>query len=183
MALFFDEVANFAKGQLPAIYDAAATTVVLDSIIAGIGQVTTNGTSTLTGVGTTFTNNFAPGDTITVQGETIRTIATVSSDLILTVTVPFVTSLTNLAYVIGGGARFPDPAIMGPTIGGPYNCVWWDQKTYPDPDDDPNKEIVRVTAKVGDTLTIIRAQEDTLATTKNSFGGLYAISKIGRAHV
>jgi len=178
MALFFDQLDNFCKAQVPAIYNASATTIVLDSVIAGVGQVTTNGTTTLTGVGTTFLNTYHAGDTITVQGETIRTIASVSTDLILIVTVPFITTATNLAFVVGGGARFPDPAIMGPTIGGPYNCVWWDQKTYPDPDDDPNKEIVRVTAKVGDTLTIIRAQEDTLATTKNSFGGLYAISNV-----
>ena len=34
-------------------------------------------------------------------------------------------------------------------------------------DDDPNREIVSVTNRVGDTLTIIRAQEDTLDTAKN----------------
>lgn len=174
-ALFFDIDANFAKGQLPAIYTAGSTSVVLDSVIAGVGTVTTNGTTTLTGVGTVFTNTFQAGDTITVEGESIRTISAVSSDTVLLVTSAFVTTTSTLAYVVGGGARFPDPAVPS---NGPYNVVWWDQKTYPDPDDDPNKEIVRVTAKVGDTLTISRAQENTLATDKNSFGGLYAVSNV-----
>ena len=173
-----DDCSNFGKGQVPSIYGVSDTVIALDAIIAGIGQVITNGTITLVGVGTTFLNTFKPGDTITVQGETIRTIASVGTDTVLTVTSPFVTTTTNLAYVVGGGSRFLDPAVDGQ-----YNCVWWDQKTYPDPDDDPNREIVRVTAKVGDTFTILRAQEDTLATTKNTFGGLYSFSNVFTKYV
>jgi hypothetical protein len=51
---------------------------------------------------------------------------------------------------------------------GNYNLVWWDSTTYSDPADDPNVEIVRVTALATDTLTVVRAQEGTAATTKNT---------------
>lgn len=168
--LYFDIDANFAKATLPAIYDETATTVVLNGTIAGPGTVTTLGSTTLQGLNTHFLSNFRVGDTITVTGETIRTIASITSDTILDVTVPFSTSSSLLTYIIGGGARFPAIA------DGPYNVVWWDSKTYPDPTDDPNAEIVRVVARVGDTLTITRAQENTVATPKNSFGGIYTMT-------
>ena len=62
----------------------------------------------------------------------------------------------------GEGAELPDPT------GDEYNLVWWDATTYDDPADDPNVEIVRVTALATDTLTVTRAQEGSLATTKNT---------------
>lgn len=172
-ALFFDTDCNFGKTNIDSIYGTSDTMIVALATIAGKGTVTTNGTSTLTGSGTVFLNTFHIGDTITVAGEGVRLIASISSDTVLVTTTPFVTSLPTLAYVIGGGARFPDPSVDGP-----YNCVWWDEKTYPDPDDDPNREIVRVTIKSGDTFTVSRAQENTLATTKNTFGGLYSFSNV-----
>ncbi len=56
----------------------------------GPGTVSTPGSSTtLTGVGTQFTNTFKVGDTITVAGEGVRTIATITSDTVLDVTVAF----------------------------------------------------------------------------------------------
>src|ERR1035437_5904072 len=134
MALFFDQNGNFVKGQVPAVYNDVNTVITLDAVSAGVGTVTTNGSTTLTGVGTTFLNTFSAGDTITVFGETIRTILSIGGDLSLTVTVPFVTTASTLSWVIGGGARFPDPAAIGANVGGPYNCVWWDRKTYPNPD-------------------------------------------------
>ena len=69
----------------------------------GLGTVTTNGTVNLTGVGTTFTDTFRVGDTITVAGETVRTIATIPSDTSLTVTVAFSTTASGLAYTLTGG--------------------------------------------------------------------------------
>src|SRR4051794_21756458 len=67
----------------------------------------------------------------------------------------------------GQGATLPDPA------SGNYNLVWWNVTDYPDPADDPNVEIVRVTAKSSDTLTISRAQESTAASTKNTAAKTY----------
>ena len=52
------------------------------------GTVATSATTTLTGTDTTFTD-YRVGDTILVSGETSRTIATITSDTSLTVTVAF----------------------------------------------------------------------------------------------
>lgn len=52
------------------------------------GTVATAATTTLTGTNTNFTD-YTIGDTIIVSGETVRTIATISSDTVLTVTVAF----------------------------------------------------------------------------------------------
>lgn len=65
----------------------------------------------------------------------------------------------------GHGANFPSSFS--------YNVVWWNNTDYADPADDPNKEIVRVTARSTDTLTVTRAQEGTSASTKNTAGKTY----------
>ena len=62
-------------------------------------------------------------------------------------------SATSIALTSGSGASLPQPS----TDGG-YNLVWFDATTYGDPADDPNKEIVRCTARSTDTLTVTRAQ-------------------------
>lgn len=62
---------------------------------------------------------------------------------------------TSLVVATGEGTRFPDPATVGA-----YNCTVWPAYTIPTPD---NAEIVRVTAKSTDTLTITRTQESTSA--------------------
>lgn len=71
-------------------------------------------------------------------------------------------SVTTVTLITGQGSLLPD------TTKGPYNLVWWEGETYPDPTDDPNKEIVRVTNRTGDTLTIIRGQEGTSAATHST---------------
>lgn len=68
-------------------------------------------------------------------------------------------------------AQWSDPASVGA-----YNAVWWDATNYADPADDPNREIVRVTAKNSNNLTITRAQESTTATDKNSTGSTYKLA-------
>ena len=65
------------------------------------------------------------------------------------------------------GAKLPEPAT------GNYNLVWHDSTTYPNPSDDPNVEIVRVTAKSTDTLTVTRNQESSGASTKNTADKTY----------
>lgn len=77
---------------------------------------------------------------------------------------------TSVALSSGHGARLPNP-----DDDGPYNVVWWNITDYPDPSDDPNVEIVRVTDRISDTLEVTRAQEGTLASTKNTAGKTYAI--------
>src|SRR5688572_21008106 len=59
---------------------------------------------------------------------------------------------TSIVLVTGDGARFP--AV-------PFNATWWNATDFPDPSDDPSHEIVRVTARSTDTLTISRGEEGT----------------------
>lgn len=50
-----------------------------------------------------------------------------------------------------------------PDVGTGFNLVIWNAHDYPRPDQDPETEIVRVTAISGDTLTIERGKEGTTA--------------------
>jgi len=75
-----DELFEDVGKQWRCIYSTSAPTEP--------GTVETAGATTLTGTGTYFTD-YAVGDKITVSGETERTIATITSDTSLTVTVAF----------------------------------------------------------------------------------------------
>jgi len=59
-------------------------------------------------------------------------------------------SATTVVLAAGEGAKLPDPATAN------YNLVWFNNKDYGDPADDPNVSIVRVTGKSTDTLTVIQ---------------------------
>lgn len=61
------------------------------------GTVATSGTTTLTGTSTYFTD-YRVGDKITVDGETERTIATITSDTSLTVTVAFSNTASSKTF-------------------------------------------------------------------------------------
>jgi len=58
---------------------------------------------------------------------------------------------TSIALVTNDGAKLPDPSVDGA-----FNLVWWNYTDYKNPSEDPNREIVRVTARSTDTLTIVR---------------------------
>lgn len=73
---------------------------------------------------------------------------------------------TEIVLTTDHGARFPTTAC---------NLVWWNSTDYSNPADDPNVEIVRMTARSTDTLTIARAQEGTSAATHNTGGKAYSI--------
>lgn len=78
---------------------------------------------------------------------------------------------TSIALLSGNGALLPVA---------PFNVVWWNSTDFTDPSDDPNVEIVRVTAGGGggggDTLTVTRGQESTSASTKNTAGKTYKMA-------
>lgn len=74
-------------------------------------------------------------------------------------------SATTVTLASGQGARWTQSV--------PFNAVWWNSTDYSDPNDDPNREIVRVTAISTDTLTVTRGQESITATTKNTAGKTY----------
>ncbi len=48
-----------------------------------------------------------------------------------------------------------------PSIGD-FLCTTWNQTSFPDPCDDPNNEIIKVTGVTGNTFTIERGQDDTV---------------------
>lgn len=72
-------------------------------------------------------------------------------------------SATFVTLASGAGAKLPTP---------PFNCGWANTTLYPDAISDPNYEIVRVTAKSGDIMTVLRNQEGLGAFTHN-FAGTY----------
>lgn len=61
------------------------------------GTVATTGTTTLTGTSTNF-NDYAVGDKVLVDGETTRTIATIISDTVLTVTLAFANTASTKSF-------------------------------------------------------------------------------------
>ena len=73
-------------------------------------------------------------------------------------------SATSIVLVTSQGATL---------LSAPFNLIWYDATDYPNPANDPNVEIVRVTNITGDTITISRAQEGTSATAKNIAGKTY----------
>jgi hypothetical protein len=82
-------------------------------------------------------------------------------------------SSTSILLYTGQGAKLPNPAIDGA-----FNLVWWNVTDHPNPADDLKKEIVRVTAITGDTLTVSRGQEDTTAQTHNKTGKRYFLALV-----
>ena len=68
-------------------------------------------------------------------------------------------SATTITLISGDGAKLPNPATEGQ-----FNLVMYNYALYKDPVNDPNREIVRCTARTGDVLTVTRAQEGTSAT-------------------
>lgn len=77
-------------------------------------------------------------------------------------------SAVSIDLTAGQGAKLPLPSSDGD-----FNLVWWNSTDYADPSDDPNVEIVRCTARSTDNLTVLRAQESTSASTKNTAGKTY----------
>ena len=83
----------------------------LTGTFTGEGSVSTVGTTALTGYETNF-SDFHVGDTILVDGETERTIATITDDEALTVGVAFTNTASDLAYEVTTGL----PLIGGTTL-------------------------------------------------------------------
>lgn len=74
--------------------------------------------------------------------------------------------VTSVDVITSDGSRLPSV---------PFNAVWWNSTDFPDPSDDPDVEIVRVTARATDTLTIARGHEGTgiegVSGSEHSLGG------------
>lgn len=76
-------------------------------------------------------------------------------------------STLNGAILSGVTSLVVTSASPFPTSGN-FTCTLWDKSTYPDPSDDPNMEIILVTAVSGTTFTITRAQESTTGVAHSS---------------
>jgi len=74
-----------------------------DSGSTGAGTITTNGTVSVVGVGTRFTQDFSPVQAILISGETSRTVLSVEDDTHLTVTIPCTTTSSGLSYSVYSG--------------------------------------------------------------------------------
>jgi hypothetical protein len=82
----------------------------------------------------------------------------------VTVSTGYDASATSIVLSGGHGAKLPTP---------PFNVTYWNATDYADPSDDPNVEIVRVTAIASNTLTVTRGQEGITASTKNTASKTY----------
>lgn len=89
----------------------------------------------------------------------------VANFAIVTVSTGYDASATSIVLTSGHGAKLPSTFS--------YNLVWWNSTDYGSPADDPNVEIVRVTNRSTDTLTVTRAQEGTTAVTHNTSAKTY----------
>lgn len=64
-------------------------------------------------------------------------------------------TLIDTTLIVSDASSFP--------ASGDFLITIWDSDTYPDPTDDSGREIIKVTAVAGNTFTIERGQEDTIA--------------------
>ena len=90
-----------------------------------------------------------------------------------TVSTTYDAAALEIVLSAGGGAKLPDPVVDGA-----YNLTWWNSTDYASASQDPNKEIIRVTGPsgTGNTKTILRAQEGTAASTKNTAAKTYSVA-------
>jgi hypothetical protein len=86
----------------------------------------------------------------------------------VTVSTTYDAAATSIVLTTGHGSRLPSTFS--------YPLVWWNFTDYPDPADDPNREIVTVTNRSTDTLTVTRGAESTGASTKNTGGKTYKMA-------
>lgn len=91
---------------------------------------------------------------------------------LVTVSALYGSGSTSIALTTGHGGKLPS------TSGGyQYELTWWNATDYASPADDPNVEIVLVTSRSTDTLTVTRGQSGTAASTKNSSGKTYRMTQ------
>src|SRR3990167_7655526 len=83
----------------------------------------------------------------------------------VTVNTTYDAAATSIVLTTGHGAKLPASF--------PFPLVWWNSTDYDDPADDPLVEIVTVTGRATDTLTVVRGAEASGASTKNTAGKTY----------
>ena len=86
-----------------------------------------------------------------------------------TVSAGYNSAALSIVLTTGQGAKF--------SASGTYPLVWWNCSDFALPEDDPNVEIVLVTARSTDTLTITRGADGTSAVNHNASGKTYCIAR------
>ncbi len=86
---------------------------------------------------------------------------------LVTVSIGYDNTATSIVLSAGQGAKLPT------TGDGNFYLVWWNVTDYASPDLDPNVEIIKVTARSTDTLTVVRGQDGTSASNHNTGGKTY----------
>ncbi len=84
-----------------------------------------------------------------------------------TVSTGYNSSATSIIVSAGQGAKF--------SASGTYPLVWWNCTDYALSEDDPNVEIILVTSRSTDTLTITRGADGTTAVNHNTAGKTYCL--------
>jgi len=96
----------------------------------------------------------------------MATLDPIANFAIVTVSQGYNNAATSIVLSTGDGSKLPSTSSV-------YNGTWWNATDYTNPADDPLKEIFRVIARTGDTITITRAQEGTTAQNHNTAGKTY----------
>lgn len=76
-------------------------------------------------------------------------------------------AVTSIVLLSGHGAKLPATF--------PFPLSWWNCTDFSAPEDDPFVEIISVTARTTDTLTVVRAQDGTSAQNHNTGSKTYCM--------
>ena len=90
--------------------------------------------------------------------------------------------VTSLYGVSETSIMVDDGSILAdPSVDSVFEASWWNSQDFPDPTDDPFREIVRVLSISGNTLTIKRGVGGTTAQLHNLSGKVYSLALIQSA--
>lgn len=84
--------------------------------------------------------------------------------------------VTTIVLAAGQGANLPNTSINGEFYG-----VVWNATDFTTAATDPNAECVKVTTRVTDTLTVVRAQEGSAAVAHNTGGKTYKFARTSQS--
>lgn len=86
---------------------------------------------------------------------------------VVTASTGYNSAATTIVLTSGHGAKLPSTF--------PFYLIWFNSTDYGSPDADPNVEIIQVTNRSTDTLTIVRGQDGTSAVNHNTAGKTYTL--------
>jgi hypothetical protein len=98
---------------------------------------------------------------------TQATIPPVTNFAKMTVSAGYNSSATSIVLLSGHGSKLPSTF--------PFPLIWWNCTDWGAPEDDTSVEIVSVTARASDTLTVVRGHDGTSASNHNTGGKTYCM--------